>query len=100
MTIMKRLLFLFSVLFSLSAYSQEPLDSAFWEMEDSVSGMSIVPIKKPKALLDSIVEQIILDAQQKPVRCKYQTKYTTGLYSSCYCKHKEETVGRSRGVPL
>ena len=28
-TIMKRLLFLFSILFSLSAFSQVPLDSAF-----------------------------------------------------------------------
>ena len=79
---MKRLLFLFSVLFSLSAYSQEPLDSAFWEMEDSISGMSIVPIKHPKELLDSIIERIIIDAQQKPIRCKYQTIYTTGLHTS------------------
>lgn len=79
---MKRLLFLFSVLFSLSAYSQEPLDSAFWEMEDSISGMSIVPIEHPEELLDSIVEQVILDAQQKPVRCKYQTINTTNLHTS------------------
>ena len=79
---MKRLLLLFSVLFSLSAYSQEPLDSAFAEMEDSVSGMTIVPIKKPKALLDSIIERIIIDAQQKPIRCKYQTINTTNLHTS------------------
>jgi len=76
------LLFLFS-LCSLLAYSQEPLDSAFLaEMEDSVSGMTIVPIKHPKELLDSIVEQIILDAQQKPIRCKYQTINTTNLHTS------------------
>ena len=83
MSIMKRLLFLFSVLFSLSAYSQEPLDSvSFAEMEDSISGMSIVPVKKPKELLDSIIEQVILDSQQKPIRCKYQTINTTGLHTS------------------
>ena len=57
------LLFLLSLFWVLSASSQEPLDSAFWEMEDSISGMSIVPIKHPKELLDSIVEQVILDAQ-------------------------------------
>jgi len=66
----------------LSASSQEPLDSAFWEMEDSISGMTIVPIKKPKALLDSIVERVILDSKQKRVRCKYQVMLTVGLHTS------------------
>ena len=68
----------------LSASSQEIPDSAklMAEMEDSISGMSIVPIKKPKALLDSIIERIIIDAQQKPIRCKYKVMYTTGLHTS------------------
>ncbi|MBQ9295372.1 MAG: hypothetical protein IJ219_10675 [Bacteroidaceae bacterium] len=65
-----------------AAYSQEPLGSvSFAEMEDSISQVSFVRIRKPKALLDSIIVQVIRDSQQKPVRCKYQTKYTTGLHT-------------------
>ena len=81
---MKRFLpFVLSLLWVLSASSQELSDSiSFAEMEDSISGMTIVPIKKPKELLDSIVEQVILDAQQKPIRCKYQTINTTNLHTS------------------
>jgi hypothetical protein len=64
-------------------FSQELLDSvSFAEMEDSISGMSIVPVKKPKELLDSIIEQVILDSQQKPIRCKYQVMQTSGLHTS------------------
>lgn len=80
---MKRILLLLCFLpWLLSASSQELPDSAklMAEMEDSISGMSIVPIKHPKELLDSIVEQVILDAQQKPIRCKYQVISGT---SSC-----------------
>ena len=69
---MKRLLFLFSVLFSLSAYSQEPLDSAFWEMEDSVSSLAIKPIKRPKELLMRILERLKEDVEQKHSRRDYQ----------------------------
>lgn len=67
-TIMKRLLFLFSILFSLSAFSQVPLDSAFWdaETEDSVSALAIKPIEKPKKLLDSIITQLIRDWEHQP----------------------------------
>ncbi len=78
---MKHLLTLLFLLWTAQIYSQEPLDSAFLaEKEDSISGMSIVPIKKPNALLDSIVEQAILDLQQKRVRCKYQVMQTSGLH--------------------
>ena len=75
---------LITLFWSLSASCQELPDSAKLkaEMEDSISGMSIVPIKKPKALLDSIIVQVIRDSQQKPVRCKYQTMYTTDLHTS------------------
>ena len=81
---MKRLLPFIFLLWAIQANSQVPLDSAYWdtEMEDSISGMSIVPIKKPKALLDSIIAQVIRDSQQKPIRCKYQTMYTTDLHTS------------------
>ena len=68
----------------LSASSQELSDSTFWdaEMEDSISGMTIKPIKKPQKLLDSIIGQVILDSEQKPLVCKYRTACTTGLYTS------------------
>lgn len=82
---MKRiLLFLCFLPWLLSASSQELPDSAklMAEMEDSISGMSIVPIKHPKELLDSIVEQVVLDLQQKRVRCKYQVMQTSGLHTS------------------
>ena len=63
---MKRILFLFSILFSLSAFGQEPLDSvSFAEMEDSISGMTIRPVENPKELLDSIITQLIRDWEKK-----------------------------------
>ena len=80
---MKHLLPILFLLCAAQGFSQEPLDSAsFAEMEDSISGMSIVPVKKPKELLDSIIEQVILDSQQKPIRCKYQVMQTSGLHTS------------------
>ena len=78
-------IFIIILLFAdLSASSQELPDSAklMAEMEDSISGMSIVPIKHPKELLDSIVEQVILDLQQKRVRCKYLVMQSSGLHTS------------------
>ena len=80
---MKRLLPILLLLWAAQAFSQEPLDSvSFAEMEDSISAMSIVPIKHPKELLDSIIVQVIRDSKQKPFRCKYQTVYTTGLHTA------------------
>ena len=74
---MKRiLLFLCFLPWLLSASSQELPDSA------KLMAMSIVPIKHPKELLDSIVEQVVLDLQQKRVRCKYQVMQTSGLQTS------------------
>lgn len=67
---------------NISAYSQELSDTIYrrTEMEDSISAMSIVKIKRPKALLDSIIMQVISDSKQKPVRCKYLVEETTGLH--------------------
>ncbi len=81
---MKRLLPFIFLLWAIQTNSQVPLDSAYWdtEMEDSISAMSIVPIKHPKELLDSIIVQVIRDSKQKPVRCMYQTMYTTDLHTS------------------
>lgn len=83
--IIRNIIFIIILLFAdLSVSSQEFPDSAklMVEMEDSISGMSIVPIKHPKELLDSIVEQVVLDLQQKRVRCKYQVMQTSGLHTS------------------
>ena len=79
---MKHLLTLLLLLWTAQIYSQEPLDSAFWEMEDSISGMSIVPIEHPEELLDSIIIQVLLDWLQKPLVCKYQAMHTTDLHTS------------------
>lgn len=81
---MKRWLPIFLLLGAVQALAQEPLDSAFLdaEIEDSISAMSIKPIKRPKKLLDSIIVQVILDSEQKPLVCKYRTACTTGLYTS------------------
>jgi len=82
---MKRALLLLCFLpWVLSASSQEPSDSLFWdaEMEDSISAIAIKPIKRPKKLLDSIIGQVILDSEQNPLVCKYRTACTTGLHTS------------------
>ena len=72
------------LLTNLSAYSQKIPDSSYWEaeMEDSISAMSFVRIRKPKALLDSIIAQVIRDSQQKPVRSKYQVETIGNLHRS------------------
>ena len=66
----------------LSAYSQEPSDyaGAGAEMEDSISAMSFVRIRKPKALLDSIIAQVEGELNGEPVRCKYLVEETSGLH--------------------
>lgn len=65
-------------LFGLFAYSQTPLDSTYqWaEMEDSVKAISILPIKEPKGLLDSIIRQLIHDGELKPNLYKYEYNWT------------------------
>lgn len=65
-------------LFGLFAYSQTPLDSTYqWaEMEDSVKAISILPIKEPKGLLDSIIRQLIHDSELKPNLYKYEYNWT------------------------
>jgi len=81
---MKRFLpFFLSLFWLLSASSQELSDSiSFAEMEDSISGMTIVPIEHPEELLDSIIIQVLLDWLQKPLVCKYQAMHTTDLHTS------------------
>ena len=81
---MKHLLPILFLLWAVQGYGQELPDSAklMVEMEESIRGVCIVPIKHPKELLDSIVEQVVLDLQQKRVRCKYQVMQTSGLQTS------------------
>jgi len=76
MMINKLFVFLLLTLVSSLAYTQEPLDSTFWdaEMEDSISAMAIMPIKKPKELLDSILARLLYDMEQKPIARKYQVE--------------------------
>jgi hypothetical protein len=83
---MKQTLLFSLFLLSLFSHGQEPSDSVFFhEMEDSISAMSFVQIKKPKALLDSIIAQVIRDSQQKPLVCKYQVEEKAiGLHKSTY----------------
>ena len=67
---MKRFLpFFLSLFWMLSASSQELPDSAklMAEMEDSISGMTIKPIKKPKKLLERVIKQVCLDMERKRV---------------------------------
>ena len=45
-------------------------------MEDSVKAISILPIKEPKGLLDSIIRQLIHDAELKPNLYKYEYNWT------------------------
>jgi len=49
-----------------AAFAQAPLDSDFSvEKEDSISALSIKPVKRPKKLLKKVIERIILDSKQK-----------------------------------
>ena len=63
---MKRWLLIFFLLWAVQTFAQEPKDSAFWEVEDSVSSLAIKPVKKPKKLLNSIIDQLLLDLEKKP----------------------------------
>ena len=58
--------------------AQELSDSAFLdaEMEDSISGMAIMPVKKPKKLLDSIITRLLYDMERKPIARKYKVENT------------------------
>ena len=73
---MKRALLLLCFLpWVLSASSQEPSDSLFWEVEDSVSSLAIKPVKKPKKLLNSIIDQLLLDLEKKPQVKNYMCEF-------------------------
>ena len=74
---MKHLLPIFLLLVAVQAFGQEPRDSAFWdvEMEDSVSALAIKPVKKPKKLLNSIIDQLLLDLEKKPQVKNYMCEF-------------------------
>ncbi len=90
---MKQTLPFLCFLISLFAHGQEPSDSVFFhEMEDSVSAISFVRIKKPKALLDSIIVQVIRDSQQKPVRRRSTVRSLTPLPECLKQPFKEPNI--------
>ena len=77
---MKHLLTIFLLVWAIQAFGQEPLDSAFWdvEMEDSVSAMAIKPLDplQTKTLLKQIIKRFKQDLKQKHEVCKYRTDAT------------------------
>jgi len=80
---MKHYLSILSLFLAGHVYSQEPLDSTFlYEMEDSMSSLTIVQIKHPKKLLMDITKQLSLDMMQEPSRRKQSMiKIATGEYT-------------------
>ena len=78
---MKHMFPLLLLLWAVQAFSQEPLDSTFWEMEDSVSSLAIMPVKKPKKLLERVIKQVCLDIERKRVNAKYKVEATFGVGS-------------------
>ncbi len=62
-----RLFLTISILYlAVQFFAQNPLDSLFSvEKEDSISALSIKPVKRPKKLLKKVIERIILDSKQK-----------------------------------
>ena len=65
------------------AACQVPWDSIHWEeKEDSLSSLSIKPIKRPKKLLKQVLTRLLLDMQQKQIASKYQIEAIFGEGSS------------------
>jgi len=86
---MKHYLSILSLFLAGHVYSQEPLDSTFlYEMEDSMSSLTIVQIKHPKKLLMDITKQLSLDMMQEPSRRKYEVEeiYETDASEPCTSK--------------
>ena len=79
---MKRLLPILFLLCAAQGFCQTPLDSAFWEMEDSVSSLAIMPVKNPKKLLERVVKQVYLDIERKRVNARYKVEATFGVGST------------------
>jgi hypothetical protein len=73
MMINKLFVFLLLTLVSSLAYTQEPLDSTFWdaEMEDTLDVLSIKPVRKPKKLIKQVMERFQTDLEQTHKARKY-----------------------------
>ena len=64
---------------AVQTFAQVSLDSAFWnEKVDSISSLSIKPVKHPRRLLKKVIERIILDSRQKRRTNKYAVEATIG----------------------
>ena len=98
---MKRFLPFIFLLWALQTFCQEPLDSTFWEMEDSVSAMAIRPIEKPKELLMRIFERLMKDVQQKHSRRDYKMEaaYNISAPPSLYVR-QAFTVEGDDGIAI
>lgn len=91
----RNILLTLSILFAcVSASSQEFPDSASWgiDMEDSISAMTIRPVRHPEKLLDSILSQVISDTRQQPLPCKYMVTLSTGRNISQCIFHAVSSV--------
>ena len=95
---MKRLLPILFLLCVAQAFSQEPLDSAFGEMENSVSGFAITPVKKPKKLLKNIIKQLVSDWEQKAENVKYRVE--TSLYTNTLTAYTGRGVASGKAAVL
>lgn len=75
---MKRLLSIFLLLWAVQSFAQEPRDSAFAEMEDSMSSLSITPLKPTLArkVLSKAIDKAEKDLQNKHKVDKYQINAT------------------------
>ena len=73
---MKHLMLFITFCFSLTAFSQEPIDSTFWdaEMEDTVSAMAIKPVEHPEGLLLQALQRLEKDLQQKHSKRDYKVE--------------------------
>lgn len=80
---MKHLLPIFLLVWAIQAFGQEPLDSAFWdvEMEDSVSAMAIKPVEHPEELLLQALQHLEKDLQQKHSRRDYMLESLLNINS-------------------
>ena len=99
---MKRVLLLLCFLpWLLPASSQELPDSTFLdaEMEDSISGMSIIPVEHPEELLRRVLERLENDLQQRHSKRDYKLEGLIGIQRpSALYVYRTFTVEDDNGI--
>ena len=73
---MKHLLPIILLLVAVQGFAQEPQDSAFAEKKDSMSSLSIKPVKHPKKLLGQIIERLHEDLKETHKTRRYLVEGT------------------------